>query len=164
MHVSTLLIKSMTCSGLIFRSHMTKLVHSLRCRKFLAWKPWEWKVMKLGTMSLSLQEVIDLNPEQDRYKCLGLDRYPIFNEEYRVGLNEKIIAHFNEQEIAHETDSMFKYAMARKMNEIMPLYNQHYLASQIEIDPLLTVNMQAVATGTVETDTTDATTSNSNTE
>lgn len=111
----------------------------------------------MATFTMTLQEVIDSYPEDERYKCVGLDVYPIFDEAYRVGLNEKVIAHFNEQEIAHETDSMWRYAMARKMNEIMPLMNQHYKASQIEIDPLLTVNIHSVATGN-ESSTTESST------
>lgn len=111
----------------------------------------------MGTFSLTLQEVIDFNKPEDRYKCLGLDDYPIFDEAYRSKLNEKIIAHFNEQEIAHETDSMWEYAMRRRMHEIMPLYNQHYKASQIEIDPLKTVDVRSLATSN-ESSTTESST------
>lgn len=107
----------------------------------------------MGTFTVTVQEVIDL--ESYKYEtgnaahmAMGLNAYPIFDEAYRASLNEKIIAHYNEQEIGHETISMFRYAMARKMNEIMPLFNQHYLASQIEIDPLLTINIANVGTGT----------------
>jgi hypothetical protein len=105
----------------------------------------------VGTFSLTLQEVIDLNEPMTPYEALGLDTYPIFDAGYRAALNDKIIAHYNEQEIGHETDSMFRYAMRRKMNEIMPLFNQHYKASQIEIDPLLTVNIKSVAEGSENT-------------
>lgn len=104
----------------------------------------------MGTFSLTLQEVIDLaEPEgKDQYQAIGLDTYPIFDDGYRGYLNDKIIAHFNEQEIGHETDGMFRYAMRRKMNEIMPLFNQHYTASRIDIDPLLTVNIKNIGANT----------------
>jgi hypothetical protein len=82
------------------------------------------------------------------YAALGLDSYPLFDESYRATLNDKVIAHYNEQEIAHETISMFRYAMNRKMNEVMPLFNQHYRASLIPIDPLLTVNIRNIGEGT----------------
>ncbi|QIG76015.1 lower collar connector protein [Rhizobium phage RHph_N3_8] len=111
----------------------------------------------MSTFTLTLQQVIDFNKPEDRYKCLGLDVYPIFDEAYRPLLNEKIIAHFNEQEIAHETDSMWEYAMRRRMNEIMPLYNQHYKASQINIDPLKTVDIKAIGSSD-ESSTTESTT------
>ena len=124
----------------------------------------------MGTFTMTVQEVIDLASEENRYKSCGLDVYPIFDASYRAALNEKIIAHFNEQEIAHETPYMWEYAMRRKMNEIMPLYNQHYLASQIEIDPLKTVSINVVgesvaqSTGTVTTETTDTSTTESTTD
>lgn len=117
----------------------------------------------MGTFTLTLQETIDLSVENDPYKALGLDSYPIFDPSYRKSLNDKIIAHYNEQEIAHETISMFQYAMRRKMNEIMPLFNQHYKASLIDIDPLKTIDIKNVAenteTGTgSSTSTTESTT------
>lgn len=102
----------------------------------------------MGTFTLTLQEVIELADPAEKYKVLGLDTYPLFDSGYREALNEKIIAHYNEQEIGHETVSMFTYAMRRRMNEIMPLINQHYKASAIEIDPLQTVNIANVVDGT----------------
>jgi hypothetical protein len=117
----------------------------------------------MGTFTVTLQEAIDLSPRDiTPYVALGLDTYPIFDETYREALNDKIIAHFNEQEIGHETISMFQYAMRRKMSEIMPLYNQHYIASRIAIDPLLTVNIHNVVAGTL-TDTTTTTGTETNT-
>ena len=115
----------------------------------------------MGTFTVTLQEAIDLESYKytsgnPAHAALGLMLYPIFDESYRAGLNEKIIAHYNEQEIGHETVSMFRYAMARKMNEIMPLFNQHYKASQIEIDPLKTVDIKTLGAGT-ETSTTEST-------
>jgi hypothetical protein len=114
----------------------------------------------MGTFTVTVQELIDLESYKyttgnAAHQAMGLNLYPIFDEAYRAVLNEKIIAHYNEQEIGHETVSMFRYAMARKMNEVMPLFNQHYRASQIEIDPLLTINIANVATGT-ESSTTES--------
>lgn len=109
----------------------------------------------MGTFTVTLQEAIDLSAPMTPYEALGLDKYPIFDEAYRSQLNDKIIAHYNEQEIGHETVSMFRYAMARKMNELSPIFNQHYKASQIEIDPLLTINIKNVGAGQ-ETSTTES--------
>ena len=113
----------------------------------------------MGAITLTLQETIDSERYRfdSDYAVIGLDKYPIWDENYRAALNDKIIAHYNEVEIAHETVSMFRYAMARKMNEIMPLFNQHYLASQINIDPLKTIDIKTVASGT-ENSSTDTTT------
>jgi hypothetical protein len=108
---------------------------------------------------VTLQEAIDLDTpvHGTPYQAVGLDTYPIFDEGYRQYLNDKIIAHYNEQEIGHETISMFRYAMRRKMNEIMPLFNQHYEASMITIDPLQTISIKNLSTGT-ETSATESTT------
>lgn len=117
----------------------------------------------MPTFTTTLQQVIDGELPETTYKALGLDVYPIFDETYRAELNEKIIAHYNEQEIGHETVSMWRYAMRRKMNEVMPLFNQHYRASLIAIDPLQTISIKNIgtahetATG-ADTSTTDSTT------
>lgn len=57
---------------------------------------------------------------------LGMDKYPIFNEDYREFLNNKIYNHFWFREIGLETPALFKKFLNRKMNEIMPFYNQLY--------------------------------------
>lgn len=69
---------------------------------------------------------------------LGLDQYPIFDESYRQGLNDKIIEHYYFREIGLETAGLFKRFLNRKMNEIMPYYNQMYLSTLIQFDPLAT--------------------------
>lgn len=100
---------------------------------------------------------------------VGLNDYPIFDEKYRDTLNQKILDHYWNQEIGQESISMWRFAMARKMNEIMPLYNQHYELSLLKIDPLSTVNIKSlVAAVTSEQGTTEGTTkgigSNTSTE
>ena len=96
----------------------------------------------MATFTMTLKEVLDTEPD------IGLDVYPIFDEAYREGLNSKIINHFWNREIGQETVSMFIFALRRKMNEIMPLYNQRYLSTQLEFDPLSTVDIRTVSTGT----------------
>lgn len=68
----------------------------------------------------------------------GLKDYPIFNEEYRAHLNKKIIEHYMFYEIGYETETMFRFALNRKMREIMPLYNQRYKSCFIAFDALST--------------------------
>lgn len=70
------------------------------------------------------------------YKKLGLDEYPIFEESYRKQLNDKIIDHFFFREIGFETCAQFAWYMRRTMNEIMPYYNEMYLAQAKIDDPL----------------------------
>ncbi len=71
---------------------------------------------------------------------LGLQSYPIFDENYRETLNKKILDHYEMREIGFETAALFKKYLNRRMNEIMPLYNQRYLSTQIEGN--LYMNMQ----------------------
>lgn len=78
---------------------------------------------------------------------LGLNHYPIFSEPYRAGLNGRIVDHYWNREIGLETIEMFQLAMRRKMNEIMPYYNQLYLSQQIEFDPLSTIDLHTVSAG-----------------
>lgn len=68
---------------------------------------------------------------------LGLSDYPIFDEAYRAGLNQKILNHYKFREIGFETAALFKHFLNTRMNEIMPYYNQLYLSEKIKIEPLL---------------------------
>ena len=71
---------------------------------------------------------------------LGLDDYPIFDEEYRRPLNDKIIDHFYFREIGFETPQLFARFLNRKMREIMPYYNKLYETELLEYDPLTNYN------------------------
>lgn len=70
------------------------------------------------------------------YAKLGLLHYPIFDEAHRTILNDKIIDHYYFEEIGFETTALFAWNMGRKMNEIMPYYNQLYMSELLEFDPL----------------------------
>lgn len=67
---------------------------------------------------------------------LGLKNYPIFNENYRERLNNKILDHYRFREIGLETPTLFKFYLNRKLNEIMPYYNQLYMSELLEFDPI----------------------------
>ena len=56
----------------------------------------------------------------------GLKSYPIFDENYRETLNNKILYHYYENEIGFETAGLFKFYLNQRMNEIMPYYNTLY--------------------------------------
>ena len=60
----------------------------------------------------------------------GLNEYPIWSEDYRKVLNQKILHHYYENEIGFETANLFKFYLNNKMNEIMPFYNKMYNAEQ----------------------------------
>ena len=55
-----------------------------------------------------------------------LDKYPIFDENYRKTLNNKILNHYFDAEIGFETAPLFRHYLLAKLNEIMPLYNIMY--------------------------------------
>lgn len=86
---------------------------------------------------------------QDGYD-LGLDTYPIFEEQYRVILNQKILDHFAFREIGFETVPLFKFMLNRKMNEIMELYNQKYLSDyrRLDVNPFDSVDLTDTTTRT----------------
>ena len=86
----------------------------------------------MAKYTIELHKLIEMG-----YK-LPLDEYPIFDEEYRGILNDKIIAHYYFREIGQETPSRFSFNLRRKMNEIMPYYNKLYESELIKYDPLFT--------------------------
>lgn len=70
------------------------------------------------------------------WETLGLNDYPIFNEEYRAVLNNNIMRHYYFREIGFETLGQFRFHIRRHMFEIMPYYNKLYLAQLQIINPL----------------------------
>jgi len=66
--------------------------------------------------------------------------YPIFDETYRPVLNARILDHYALYEIGQETPDMFKFALNRRLREIMLYYNQLYLSEKIVFDPLSTMD------------------------
>lgn len=93
----------------------------------------------MATYTMELWEVLELESD------IGLNQYPIFDEAYRDGLNKKIIEHFWSREIGQESISMFRQQLRKKMNEIMPYWNQQYEISRIKFDPLKTMSVKTVS-------------------
>ena len=52
--------------------------------------------------------------------------WPVFDEEYRVTLEKKILRYFYTREICCETYGLWKLMLQNKLCEIMPYYNQLY--------------------------------------
>lgn len=67
--------------------------------------------------------------------------YPIFDENYRKVLNQKIIEHYYFNEIGQETAERFKFTLNRTMHEIMPYFNKLYLSEKIDISPITRYNL-----------------------
>ena len=77
---------------------------------------------------------------------LPLNNYPIYKEEHRETLNNKIISHFMFREIGCDSVDKWLFFLERKMNEIMPLYNQRYASEDVEFNPLFNVDMTETIT------------------
>lgn len=99
----------------------------------------------MATYTMELWEVIELQTDSEGHSDIGLTDYPLFDPAYREALNTKIINHFWNREIGQESISMFTHQLRRKMHEIMPYWNQHYLANQKQFDALKTVSMQTLS-------------------
>lgn len=52
--------------------------------------------------------------------------YPIFDEDYKPTLEQKILRHYYTREISDESVGLWKQRLAAKMNDIMPKYNDMY--------------------------------------
>lgn len=89
----------------------------------------------------------------------GLKDYPIFDEEYRTVLNNKILMHYYMDEIGFETAGLFKVYLNNKMNEIMPYYNELYKKQK---DLLLNFDKTTNLTETFTRDNTTDTNTKSN--
>ena len=106
-----------------------------------------------------------------RSKIFSFD-YPIFDEEYRAGLETKILKHYYTREIAAETYGRWKLFLESRMLEIMPYYNQLYQSTLYDYDIFDDVNYLRSGNKTTDedgthqdrnvtdTDTTDRTTTN----
>lgn len=90
--------------------------------------------------------------------------YPIFEQSYKPELETKIIKHFYTQEICAETFGLWQLYLDRKMNEIMPYYNQLYKSALIEYDPLEDTNLTRHSNRDTVGERTDKNTFNSTTD
>lgn len=68
--------------------------------------------------------------------------WPIFDEEYRVPLEKKILRYFYTREIGCETYGLWKLMLQNKLCEIMPYYNQLYKSEllMVGVNPLTDVD------------------------
>lgn len=67
--------------------------------------------------------------------------YPIYDEAYRSVLEQKILWHYYDCEICTDTYGRWKLYLARKMNEIMPYYNQLYKSALLDFNPFYDVDL-----------------------
>jgi hypothetical protein len=74
--------------------------------------------------------------------------YPIFDEAYKPVLEAKILRHYYTKEICAETVGLWQHFLSRKMNEIMPYYNQLYKSELLEFNPLYDTEINRTHNGT----------------
>lgn len=58
--------------------------------------------------------------------------YPIWDTDYKETLETKIVYHYLFREIAFETVNLWRTFLFRKLNEIMPYYNQLYQTTTLD--------------------------------
>lgn len=83
-------------------------------------------------MSTFTVELREIEPEFND----AMKDYPIFQDEYKPLLTQKIFNHFYYREIGHETIEMFMFQLRKKMHEIMPLYNKLYESELLRFEPI----------------------------
>lgn len=66
--------------------------------------------------------------------------FPIFDEAYRIPLENKILKTYYTREICDTPVSKWKLLLDIKLNEIMPYMNQLYKSELLAFDPFTTVN------------------------
>ena len=84
----------------------------------------------------SIQSILD----KSRDKVFNFD-FPIFDENYRAVLEDKILKHYYTREIGAETIGLWQLWLDRRLNEIMPYYNQLYASELIKFNPLYDVDI-----------------------
>lgn len=67
--------------------------------------------------------------------------FPIYDENYRLPLEIKILRHFYTREICEETVGLWKLRLMDRMNVIMPFYNKLYNSELLKFNPFYDVDL-----------------------
>lgn len=67
--------------------------------------------------------------------------FPIFDEEYRITLETKILKHFYFREIGLETPAQWKFYLNEVLNLEMPVLNKYYKSALLDFNPLYNVDL-----------------------
>lgn len=94
-----------------------------------------------GEYTETLGNLIALGYDTDDKLHLSVDYYPIYDENHRTDLNEKIIRHYALREIGQETAQQFIFYLGVTMAEIMPYFNERYKTLDMKYNPLQSVDM-----------------------
>lgn len=83
---------------------------------------------------------VDSVIEKAREKVFDF-QFPIYDESYRSVLETKILKHYYTREIGFETVALWKLWVNKRLNEIMPYYNQLYKSATLEFNPFYDVDL-----------------------
>lgn len=67
--------------------------------------------------------------------------FPIYDENYRLPLEIKILRHYYTREICEETAGLWKLRLQDRLCLIMPYYNQLYKSATLEFNPFYDVDL-----------------------
>lgn len=98
--------------------------------------------------------------ENSREKVFDFD-FPIFDESYRSVLETKLLKHYYTREIGFETVGLWKLWLNKRLNEIMPFYNQLYKSETLEFNPFYDVDFYTKKDNTGKYDETSSNTGSS---
>lgn len=73
--------------------------------------------------------------------------FPIWSEDYRIKLEEKILKRYFNKEIGLETIGLWKFYLNERLNIIMPYYNDLYRTVSVDYDFLTDTNSTEIYTG-----------------
>ena len=102
----------------------------------------------MPTFTITLHDAMRSHPD---IEGVILKNYPVVDEAHRDRINSLFVDRYMNDEIGHETVTMFKVALRYKLNLLMPTYNKQYKASQLEFDPLETIGIRSVSVSDVDT-------------
>ena len=102
--------------------------------------------------TMLLRDVIISLEGREKFYEFALSDYPIFDENYRRHLNDRIVEHYWLREIGQETVEQFIWYMKTTMNEFMPIANGLYATVNRDYDFLANMSYENVLNGTVELD------------
>lgn len=94
-----------------------------------------------GEYTETLGNLIALGYDTDDKLHLSVGYYPIYDENHRAELNEKIVRHYALREIGQETAQQFVFYLGMTMAEIMPYFNERYRTLEMEYNPLNSIDM-----------------------
>ena len=69
--------------------------------------------------------------------------FPIFDTNYRLVLEKKILRHYYTREISEETVGLWKLRLEDRLNMIMPYYNKLYESETLKFNPLYDVDLSS---------------------